>query len=166
MKYIKIPSDVACPYYSAIRLSLHQKVMGSHLAMVNLFPMHVISHASATQFDVYFLVAPRFIENPPGKREPTLHVATSAKLRCRVQPDANAEISWYKDDHPLDFQRENIVKEGFGIKFNHLKMADKGRYMCIVSNSQGSVNFTYYVTVTGERPKAILYTFFITDSFT
>ncbi|XP_067929017.1 fibroblast growth factor receptor-like 1 [Watersipora subatra] len=92
--------------------------------------------------------APRFIEDPPGQREIEFAEGTSPKLRCRADAVPQAEIDWTKDGHYINYDRENIVKEGFSIKFLNVMSENEGRYTCRVYNAFGEISFTYTLTVT------------------
>lgn len=94
-------------------------------------------------------MAPRFVANPPGRREVEVNPGTKPKLRCQVEAYPEASIDWTKNNRPLEYNREGVFKEGFNLKFNNVQAKDQGQYTCRVYNSYGSVNFTYTVIVTG-----------------
>ncbi|XP_070562501.1 fibroblast growth factor receptor 1-like isoform X1 [Ptychodera flava] len=77
----------------------------------------------------------------------------SVNFRCAAKGNPIPKIEWLKDGVRLNETRRMGQKpryKGYTLIMRDIVKSDSGRYMCIVSNLYGTLNFTYELIV-GER---------------
>uniref|UniRef100_UPI00358E25DE fibroblast growth factor receptor-like 1 n=1 Tax=Myxine glutinosa TaxID=7769 RepID=UPI00358E25DE len=92
---------------------------------------------------------------------------SSVRLKCTASGDPPPNITWFKDDHPLDTPvptRATVQRKGrrrtkpqWTLTLRKLQVEDSGRYTCHVENPVGQINATYRVEVIQRlRSKPVL----------
>lgn len=71
-------------------------------------------------------------------------------LRCRAQGHPTPEVVWLKDNQAP--RRPDTIYKKWSMTLEHVTTSDDGKYTCIVSNSLGSINFTYTLEIQERYP--------------
>ena len=71
------------------------------------------------------------------------------RLPCKLTTDS-ANFTWFKNGHRIRDSAKHRIKIQRHLKIKDVGFGDQGVYVCQVSNTQGSVNKTIYLIVTGR----------------
>ncbi|CAK9831165.1 Inactive tyrosine-protein kinase 7 [Anthophora retusa] len=85
----------------------------------------------------------KFSPQPVDKR---LELGSTAKVPCKSQGATNPSVRWIKEGAGEEFPR-HVQDINGTLHFNGVLEEDKGRYTCIASNAQGSINHTISIDV-------------------
>ncbi|XP_043676096.1 tyrosine-protein kinase-like otk [Vespula pensylvanica] len=85
----------------------------------------------------------KFSPPPVNKR---LELGSTAKVSCKAQGATNPMVKWIKEGDGEDFPK-HVQDINGTLHFNGVLEEDKGRYTCIASNMQGSINHTINIDV-------------------
>ncbi|XP_034939259.1 tyrosine-protein kinase-like otk [Chelonus insularis] len=85
----------------------------------------------------------KFSPPPVDKR---LELNSTTKVYCKAQGATNPTVRWMKEGQGEKFP-EHVQDINGTLHFNGVVEGDKGRYICIASNSQGSINHTINIEV-------------------
>ncbi|GFY39543.1 fibroblast growth factor receptor 4 [Trichonephila inaurata madagascariensis] len=87
----------------------------------------------------------------PGRMLPLIAkpAGSSAVLKCPASGYPIPEITWYKDQKPLE-KDSHIQFQKWSIVFERLTLHENGIYTCVVSNSEGSIEFNFTLEVIGR----------------
>lgn len=79
--------------------------------------------------------------------------SSSVTLKCPANGNPVPEIKWLKNGKvpERELQKEVIYRK-YSLTMDQLQSSDSGKYECIVSNSEGSVNWTYKLEVYERVP--------------
>ncbi|KAK0085469.1 hypothetical protein PV325_005080 [Microctonus aethiopoides] len=80
-----------------------------------------------------------------------LELNSTIKVYCKAQGATNPTIKWIKENEGEKFP-EHVQDINGTLHFNGVVESDKGRYICIATNAQGSINHTINIGV-GIAPK-------------
>lgn len=85
----------------------------------------------------------------PGKDErfESEHEGKTVRLDCRAKGTPEPKVTWFKDGQKLDKGSDRVDINKFKLSLNSLVAEDKGNYTCVVSNSEGSLEWTFFVDV-------------------
>lgn len=73
---------------------------------------------------------------------------SNIKLACPAYGYPKPTTTWYKNDVLFDANQRPKTKSRYNsLILNDVQEADKGKYKCIVQNTEGSINFTFIVDV-------------------
>lgn len=73
---------------------------------------------------------------------------SNIKLACPAYGYPKPSTTWYKNDELFDANQRPKTKARYSsLILNDVQEADKGKYKCVVQNSEGSINFTFIVDV-------------------
>ncbi|XP_055933516.1 fibroblast growth factor receptor 4-like [Argiope bruennichi] len=84
----------------------------------------------------------QFVVKPAG---------STAVLKCPADGYPAPEIMWYKDGKVIK-KDDRIRLQKWSLKLEHVTVSDEGIYTCVVSNSEGSVNFNFTMEVVERVP--------------
>ncbi|GFT96761.1 fibroblast growth factor receptor 4 [Nephila pilipes] len=76
---------------------------------------------------------------------------TTAVLKCPADGYPVPEITWYKN-HKLLKKDDRIRFQRWSLKLEHVTVSDDGVYTCVVSNSEGRIDFNFTVEVVERVP--------------
>ncbi|XP_053989668.1 tyrosine-protein kinase-like otk [Hylaeus anthracinus] len=85
----------------------------------------------------------KFSPEPVDKR---LELGSTAKVPCKSQGATNPTVKWIKEGVGEEFPK-HVQDINGTLHFNGVLEEDEGRYTCIVSNMQESINHTINITV-------------------
>ncbi|KAK1136250.1 hypothetical protein K0M31_000815 [Melipona bicolor] len=85
----------------------------------------------------------KFSPQPVDKR---LELGSTAKVPCKSQGATNPTVKWMKEGAGEEFPK-HVQDINGTLHFNGVLEEDKGRYTCIASNAQGSINHTISIDV-------------------
>ncbi|XP_076657921.1 tyrosine-protein kinase-like otk [Halictus rubicundus] len=85
----------------------------------------------------------KFSPQPVDKR---LELGTTAKVPCKSQGATNPTVKWIKEGAGEEFPK-HVQDINGTLHFNGVLGEDKGRYTCIATNAQGSINHTISIDV-------------------
>ncbi|XP_017889172.1 tyrosine-protein kinase-like otk [Ceratina calcarata] len=85
----------------------------------------------------------KFSPQPVDKR---LELGSTAKVPCKSQGATNPTVKWIKEGAGEEFPK-HVQDINGTLHFNGVLEEDKGRYTCIASNAQGSINHTINIDV-------------------
>ncbi|XP_071573152.1 tyrosine-protein kinase-like otk isoform X1 [Temnothorax nylanderi] len=85
----------------------------------------------------------KFSPQPVNKR---LELGSTAKVSCKAQGTTNPTVKWVKEGENEEFPK-HVQDINGTLHFNGVLEEDKGRYTCIASNAQGSINHTISIDV-------------------
>lgn len=85
----------------------------------------------------------KFSPQPVDKR---LELGSTAKVPCKSQGATNPTVKWIKEGSGEEFPK-HVQDINGTLHFNGVLEEDKGRYTCIASNAQGSINHTISIDV-------------------
>ncbi|XP_061943350.1 inactive tyrosine-protein kinase 7-like [Apis cerana] len=85
----------------------------------------------------------KFSPQPVDKR---LELGSTAKVPCKSQGATNPTVKWIKEGSGEEFPK-HVQDINGTLHFNGVLEEDKGRYTCIASNAQGSINHTITIDV-------------------
>ncbi|KAK2575159.1 hypothetical protein KPH14_002563 [Odynerus spinipes] len=85
----------------------------------------------------------KFLPPPVNKR---LELGSTAKVSCKAQGATNPSVRWIKEGDDEEFPK-HVQDINGTLHFNGVLEEDKGRYTCIASNMQGSINHTITIDV-------------------
>ncbi|XP_012164593.2 inactive tyrosine-protein kinase 7 isoform X1 [Bombus terrestris] len=85
----------------------------------------------------------KFSPQPVDKR---LELGSTAKVPCKSQGATNPTVKWIKEGEGEEFPK-HVQDINGTLHFNGVLEEDKGRYTCIASNAQGSINHTISIDV-------------------
>ncbi|KYN01458.1 Tyrosine-protein kinase-like 7, partial [Cyphomyrmex costatus] len=85
----------------------------------------------------------KFSPQPVNKR---LELGSTAKVSCKAQGATNPTVKWIKEGEDEEFPK-HVQDINGTLHFNGVLEEDKGRYTCIASNAQGSINHTISIDV-------------------
>ncbi|EGI70734.1 Tyrosine-protein kinase-like 7 [Acromyrmex echinatior] len=85
----------------------------------------------------------KFSPQPVNKR---LELGSTAKVSCKAQGATNPTVKWVKEGEDEEFPK-HVQDINGTLHFNGVLEEDKGRYTCIASNAQGSINHTISIDV-------------------
>ena len=85
----------------------------------------------------------KFSPQPVDKR---LELGSTAKVPCKSQGATNPMVKWTKEGAGEEFPK-HVQDINGTLHFNGVLEEDKGRYTCIASNAQGSINHTISIDV-------------------
>ncbi|XP_029033905.2 inactive tyrosine-protein kinase 7-like [Osmia bicornis bicornis] len=85
----------------------------------------------------------KFSPQPVDKR---LELGSTAKVPCKSQGATNPTVKWIKEGTGEEFPK-HVQDINGTLHFNGVLEEDKGRYTCIASNAQGSINHTISIDV-------------------
>lgn len=88
----------------------------------------------------------KFSPQPVNKR---LELGSTAKVSCKAQGATNPTVKWVKEGDDEDFPK-HVQDVNGTLHFNGVLEEDKGRYTCVASNAQGSINHTISIDVVSE----------------
>lgn len=88
----------------------------------------------------------KFLPPPVNKK---LELNSTVKVSCKAQGATPPLVRWYKEDGTTNFPK-HIQDLNGTLHFNSVTEKDKGKYTCIASNSQGSINHTISIDVVSE----------------
>lgn len=81
-----------------------------------------------------------------------LELGSTVKVYCKAQGSTPPIIKWIKEgkagQHMFQFP-EHVQDVNGTLHFNKVEINDKGRYMCIATNSEGLINATINIDVVG-----------------
>lgn len=89
----------------------------------------------------------RFAPPPVNKK---LELDTVAKIHCKAQGTPPPLIHWEKNGISSDNFPSHITDMNGTLHFNRVTSEDKGKYNCIASNSQGTINASINIDVVGK----------------
>lgn len=89
----------------------------------------------------------KFSPQPVDKR---LELGSTAKVPCKSQGATNPTVKWIKEGSGEEFPK-HVQDINGTLHFNGVLEEDKGRYTCIASNAQGSINHTISIDVVSKR---------------
>lgn len=73
---------------------------------------------------------------------------SNIKLACPAYGYPKPTTTWYKNDVLFDANQRPKTKSRYNsLILNDVQEADKGKYKCVVQNTEGSINFTFIVDV-------------------
>ncbi|RZC31862.1 tyrosine-protein kinase-like otk [Asbolus verrucosus] len=82
---------------------------------------------------------------PPVNKK--LELGSTAKVHCKAQGTPPPFIHWEKDGISSENFKTHITDMNGTLHFNGVLNEDKGKYSCIASNSQGTINVTITIDV-------------------
>ena len=83
---------------------------------------------------------------PPVNRK--LELSSVTRIHCKAEGQSEPAVRWLKDGKS---ELPAHVEDVKGVLvFNKVERSDAGRYTCVASNSQGTINKTIAVEVVGE----------------
>ncbi|XP_043256636.1 tyrosine-protein kinase-like otk [Colletes gigas] len=85
----------------------------------------------------------KFSPEPVDKR---LELGSTSKVPCKSQGATNPMVKWIKEGVGEEFPK-HVQDINGTLHFNGVLEGDKGRYTCIASNTQGSINHTINIDV-------------------
>lgn len=88
----------------------------------------------------------KFSPQPVDKR---LELGSTAKVPCKSQGATNPTVKWIKEGSGEEFPK-HVQDINGTLHFNGVLEEDKGRYTCIASNAQGSINHTISIDVVSK----------------
>lgn len=88
----------------------------------------------------------KFSPQPVDKR---LELGSTAKVPCKSQGATNPTVKWIKEGSGEEFPK-HVQDINGTLHFNGVLEEDKGRYTCIASNAQGSINHTITIDVVSK----------------
>lgn len=106
------------------------------------FPLVFSEHA-----DLLVKEKLKFWPLPASKR---LELGSSAKVYCKAQGATHPTVKWIKVGHTGEFPQHIEEDVNGTLHFNGVVEQDKGKYTCIATNSQGSVNHTITIDVVSK----------------
>ncbi|XP_012151673.1 tyrosine-protein kinase-like otk isoform X1 [Megachile rotundata] len=86
----------------------------------------------------------KFSPQPVDKR---LELGSTAKVPCKSQGATNPTVKWIKEGAAAEEFPKHVQDINGTLHFNGVLEEDKGRYTCIASNAQGSINHTISIDV-------------------
>ncbi|CAL7946572.1 unnamed protein product [Xylocopa violacea] len=86
----------------------------------------------------------KFSPQPVDKR---LELGSTAKVPCKSQGATNPTVKWIKEGAAGEEFPKHVQDINGTLHFNGVLEEDKGRYTCIASNAQGSINHTISIDV-------------------
>lgn len=90
----------------------------------------------------------KFLPQPVNKR---LELGSTAKVSCKAQGATNPAVKWVKEGDDEEFPK-HVQDVNGTLHFYGVLEEDKGRYTCVASNAQGSINHTISIDVVSEYP--------------
>ncbi|KAJ9574837.1 hypothetical protein L9F63_007997 [Diploptera punctata] len=91
----------------------------------------------------------KFSPRPVNKK---LELGSSAKIYCKAQGDLPPIIKWFKEGQQGTIP-DNVKDINGTLHFTNVTASDKGRYVCVATNSQGIINATIEIDVIGMFKK-------------
>lgn len=88
----------------------------------------------------------KFSPQPVNKR---LEFGSTVKVSCKAQGATTPMVKWVKEGEDEEFPK-HVQDINGTLHFNNVLMEDKGRYTCIASNTQGSINHTITIDVVSK----------------
>lgn len=88
----------------------------------------------------------KFSPQPVNKR---LELGSTVKVSCKAQGATNPTVKWVNEDEDDEFPK-HVQDINGTLQFNGVLMEDKGRYTCIASNAQGTINHTITIDVVSK----------------
>ncbi|XP_067943857.1 vascular endothelial growth factor receptor 1-like isoform X2 [Watersipora subatra] len=104
------------------------------------------------QLTVKKYVKASWLETPGADTNLTLGETRS--FRCAVTGQPLPEVSWFKDNNPLEFSdmdTNRISPDGYNLTIVKAEMEDAGEYKCLANSRRDSLEFTFKLTVK-EKP--------------
>lgn len=86
----------------------------------------------------------RFVPPPVNRK---LELDSVAKIHCKAQGTPPPLIHWEKNELSPDNFPSHITDMNGTLHFNRVTAKDKGKYSCIASNSQGTINASINIDV-------------------
>lgn len=77
-------------------------------------------------------------------------MGSTAKIHCKAQGTPPPTIHWEKHGNEAEGFPGHITDMNGTLHFNGVVAEDKGKYTCIASNSQGTINVTLNIDVVGK----------------
>lgn len=98
-----------------------------------------------------FPAEPRFSHPTKMRRTNIVRpVGSSVRLKCKAVGNPRPQLRWLKDESEFRQETEKQKKkEIWTLKLNNLQKEDTGKYMCVVSNRLGKLNYTYHLEIIG-----------------
>nr|KAG5689046.1 hypothetical protein BaRGS_006442 [Batillaria attramentaria] len=94
--------------------------------------------------------APQWKSNSdPGKDERFFseNEGKSVRLDCRAKGKPSPKVMWFKDGQRLSKDDDNVDIKKYKLTLSSLAAENRGNYTCVVSNSEGRLEWTFYVDV-------------------
>lgn len=76
-----------------------------------------------------------------------MELGTVSKVNCKAQGSSPPMITWFKEGQLLNELPAHVAVNNGTLVFNGVKSSDKGRYTCVATNPQGSINATITIEV-------------------
>lgn len=76
-----------------------------------------------------------------------MELGTVSKVNCKAQGSSPPVITWMKEGQALSELPPHVSVNNGTLVINGVKSSDKGRYTCVASNTQGSINATITIEV-------------------
>lgn len=89
----------------------------------------------------------RFSPPPVNKK---MELGSVAKIHCKAQGTPPPNIHWEKEGVRSENLSSHITDMNGTLHFNGVQAEDKGRYSCIASNSQGTIQANITIEVVGK----------------
>lgn len=89
----------------------------------------------------------RFVPPPVNKK---LELDSVGRIHCKAQGTPPPIIRWEKDGISSENFPGHISDVNGTLHFNRVTANDKGKYNCIASNSQGTINASITIDVVGK----------------
>lgn len=89
----------------------------------------------------------RFVPPPVNKK---LELDSVGRIHCKAQGTPPPIIRWEKDGVSSENFPGHISDVNGTLHFNRVTANDKGKYNCIASNSQGTINASITIDVVGK----------------
>ena len=87
----------------------------------------------------------KFSPIPVSKK---LELGSSARVYCKAQGALPPVIKWFKEGQQGTIA-DNVKDINGTLHFTNVTTGDKGRYICVATNSQGIINATIDIDVIG-----------------
>lgn len=84
---------------------------------------------------------------PPVDKK--LELNSTTKVYCKAQGATNPTVRWIKEHEGEKFP-DHVQDINGTLHFNGVLETDRGRYICIASNAQGSINHTIQIEVVSK----------------
>ena len=79
---------------------------------------------------------------------PKLERGSNSSVQCRAEGQTVPAVRWSKVGH--DELPAHIRDREGSLQFYPVRETDSGRYSCVASNEQGTINVTVFVDVVGQ----------------
>ena len=95
------------------------------------------------------LVVREKLKFSPPPVDKKLELGSTVKVSCKAQGTTNPTVRWIKEGEGEEFPK-HVQDVNGTLHFNGVVEEDKGRYTCIASNVQGSINHTIDIEVVSK----------------